>query len=487
MNKKQSLLLSALLAASTLSNAELIQFTNGDTLNVQLIQQTQTTLTYSHSVLGRQTTEKTAIGNLNTLNLNDVVNVKKGKEAVAALALYEAKKNQAVAVADLKAAKLKMTEVRQSTAMASGLDLEVAKQQGKVAVEEIANAEKKLASANELVLAAEKNLMVAKSVGSANEQLAQANAGLKQAKQDEKSAQQRLVLAEKGSESAAITLEEKNLDLAEDKLIQAEENLQLAEDELKLAKGEKVSNGFMGTGYFKDWDSSVSLGFNGASGTSNNVTLKVGFNARYEGKEHRWNLKSSYFYDAEGADGAGHTAAESLNDNQANVTLVKDWFFNGNPWFAYASTVYDYDEFKDWDHRLQISTGPGYQFIKTDTWELAARAGITGVFEFQKDQFGDKTNPGTVTGQEDIQNLEVMLGFDATWHITSKQRFIISNYAYPSVTDGGEFRNLANISWIHNIDWHEGLALKVGVKDEYNTSESTPNEFKYDFSILWAF
>ncbi len=475
MNKKQSLLLSVLLAASFSSNAELIQFTNGDTLNVELIQQTETTLTYTHSILGKQTTEKAAISNLDTLNLLDVVSVKKGEEGVAALALYEAKKNQTVAVGDLEAAKLKMNEVKQATAVASGLDLEVAKQEGVVAVAEIANAEKKLASAKELVLAAEKNLTVAKSVGSANEQLAQAEAGVKQAKQDEKSAQQRLVLAEKGSESATIKLEENNLDLAEDKIIQAEENLQFAQDKLKLAKGEKLNDGFMGTGYFKDWNSAVSLGLNGSTGSSENATMRMGFDAGYEDAEHRWDFKSFYYFASED---------KIENENKVNAILVKDWFFNGNPWFAYASSTFDMDKFKDWNSRLQISAGPGYQFIKTDTLEIAARAGLTGVFEFDKDI---KDSAGATIGQEHNQNLEMMLGAEATWHITPKQRFMISNYIYPSLTNGGEFRNLANLAWVHDIDWYEGLAVKLGIRDEYDTTETDSNEFKYNFSFVLGF
>jgi len=475
MNKKQSLLLPALLVATTASNAKLIQFTNGDTLNVQLIQQTQTTLTYTHSVLGRQTTEKTAIGNLNVLNLSDVVNVKKGEEAVAALALYEAKKNQAVAAADLKAAKLKMAEAKQSTAIASGLDLKVAKQQGQTAVEEIAHAEKKLATANELVLEAEKNLTVAKSVASANEQLVQAEAGVKQAKQDEKSAQQRLVLAEKSSESATIALEEKNVDLAEDKLIQAEDDLQLAKDEFKLAKGEKLNDGFMGTGYFKDWNSAISFGLNGSSGNSQNTTMRMGFDAGHENAEHRWDFKSFYYFNSED---------KIASENKVNAILIKDWFFNDSPWFAYASSTFDMDEFKDWDYRLQISTGPGYQFIKTDSLELSARVGLTGVFEFDKDI---KDSTGATIGQEHNQNLEMMLGGEMTWKISSKQRFMISNYIYPNLTNSGEFRNLANIDWVHDIDWYEGLAVKINIRDEYDTSESIPNEFKYNFSILLGF
>ena len=279
-----------------------------------------------------------------------------------------------------------------------------------------------------------------------------------------------------------LKIAEENVEIAEEKAKVAEQQVEVAEDNVKLAKGEKVNDGFMGTGWFKGWDSSLSIGLSGSSGSSVNSTFRTAFNTRYEDKKGRWNYKSFYFRDSED---------NITGENQINATLVRDWFFNESKWFAFATGVYDWNQFKDWNHRLQFGGGPGYQFIKTDTWEFSGRAGATVITEFGKTQFdsnGDIIfNPDGSVLEDTVVGLEGLIGADVTWHITSKQHFSISNYFYPSLTDGGQFRNLTNISWIHSLDWFEGLALKFGIRNEYDTSESIPNEFNYNFSVLWGF
>ena len=171
--------------------------------------------------------------------------------------------------------------------------------------------------------------------------------------------------------------------------------------------------------------------------------------------------------------------------------MVKDWFFEDSKWFAFATGVYDWNQFKDWNHRLQFGGGPGYKFIKTPVWEFSGRMGATLITEFGKTQFdgnGDAIiNPDGSVLEDTVVGLEGLIGADLTWHITSKQHFSISNYFYPSLTDTGQFRNLTNINWIHSLDWFEGLALKFGIRNEYDTSETIPNEFNYNFSVLWGF
>ena len=486
MNKNQFFLIGALLASShSFAYAQKIQLNNGDSLTVEIIQQTNTTLTYSHTILGKQTVQKSDIRNLPELNLANVNKVKEGAEGQAALELHAAQENQQIAQEEATDAENHLAITKKDTLLATGVDVKVAEQKELAAGERLTTAEKNLVVANAALVAATTKLQTAQNTSVAGEQVSLATIELKQAQKDEKIAHKDLATAEKELDNADDNSEakaeikvesaENKVDSAEENVLQAKEKLLLAENAATIAKGEKVNDGFMGTGYFKDWDSSVSLGIKGASGTSVNASMRIGFDSMYEDEHHRWDFKSFYFYDSED---------KTVSENQVHAALVKDWFFHDSSWFAYASTTFDSNQFKDWDYRLQVSAGPGYQFIKTDTWEFSARAGLTGVFEFEKDLFD---SAGIIIGQEHNQNLEAMAGLDVTWHITSKQRFTISNYIYPSITNGGEFRNLANIAWIHDIDWFEGLAVKLGIRDEYDTNESIPNEFKYNLSILWGF
>lgn len=408
-------------------------------------------------------------------------------------------KNTIVAEGELLVAQGKF-KVAKAEVKVNKLEVEVTEaQEDAVEQHEIIVTEEKLVLAGEKFIVAqedvkvsEEELIVIKSVIMADAKgsvttatIRAAEAELKDTSLDDKvtATEEKLTVGqEQAVTKGELAIAEENVEIAEEKVEVAEQQIEVAEDNLKFAKGEKVDNGLMGTGWFKGWDSSLSIGLSGSSGSSVNSTFQTAFNTRYEDEHGRWDYKSFYFFDSED---------KETGENQINATLDKNWFFSETKWFAFATGVYDWDEFKDWNHRVQFGGGPGYQFIKTDEWEFAGRAGLTTIFEFgetQYDSFGDPAlNPDGSFHEENIIGLEGLIGVDLTWHITAKQHFSISNYFYPSMTNGGEFRNLTNINWVHSLDWFEGLAVKFGIRNEYDTSEKKPNEFNYNFSMLWGF
>lgn len=549
MNIRQlSFSLSALLL-STMTYAQPIQFLNGDTLDVELIHQTGTTITFSHSVLGEQTIDKAKISNLHELKLEklsiltevelkqynkvkiaqaDVLVAKNGmriaeeKRSAAKEALDRAEElnrkeaeeklilageKLIAAEEEVKAAEDRLLVVK--NVIVAEAELLIAKGKVKVAEAEVgvAEAEEKLVEEQEVIVAEEKLLAAKKDVKTAEDELKivqnvivteaepllakeQVDAVVAEIKDTKFELDVDETEAEEGiAEEQGIVLTELKTETAEEKVEIAEENVkvatqqvEVAEDNLKLAKGEKVGNGFMGTGWFKDWGSSIELGFRGSSGSSVNANFRTAFSTRYEDADHRWNFNTFYLLASED---------NVSSQNRVNSLLVKDWFFADTKWFAFASGMYDWDEFKDFNHRLQLSVGPGYQFIKTADWEFSGRIGGTGIFEFGKTQYDENGDPqidlagGEV--EKDVIGFEAMVGADLTWHISTKQHFTLSSYIYPSLTDLGQFRNLTIVSWTHDIDWFEGLAVKFGIRNEYDTSESIENDFNYNFSLLWGF
>jgi len=469
MNNKQLALFCGGLLASSATFSQSIQFINGNTLEVELVYQTDKTLTFFDSVLGDQTVDKAKISNLQDMHLAGLVklnetqinNVKKVRTAKAKVSDADGRVD--TAETELIAAKVAFDKAKQADSQESlnRTDVEA----------KLVLAGEKFIAAQEDVKLANNELKVIKDVIVAETQFSEAQAKLDLAKAEV------IEVGEKSiAEQLGVVVADENVDIAENKLNVAMQQAQKAENDLKLAKGEKVNDGFMGTGWFKGWDSSVELGLKGSSGSSTNATFRTAFNSRYEDISGRWDFKSFYLFDSE----------DNINsENKVNATLVKDWFFPDTQWFAFASMTYDWDEFKDWNHRVQLSVGPGYQFIKTEEWEFAGRVGGSGIVEFGK----TVTDSSSITGfsEKDILGFEAMAGVDLTWHITAKQQFSISNYIYPGLTDFGEFRNLTNLSWTHSLDWFEGLAVKFGIRNEYDTTESEPNEFKYNFSLLWGF
>lgn len=483
MNNRQSALcLSTLLTFST-ANAELLQFSNGDSLNVELIEQTDATLTFSHPALGQQVLDKTNISNLHELDLESLVRVSDKEIRAAEQEAQLAKENIKIAEQALEAAKQTLKMTQETVAVASADERNVIEQAVLKASEDVVLAEQKLQVARQEVQAAEEHIVVAENVKAAKtkvklakEKMAVAQEKIKLAKADVKALIDFEDMTDPSTQEDQLGIAEEQVISTKAELREARKNVKLAEEQVKIAKGEKVNDGFMGTGWFKDWDSSVELGLKGSSGASTNTTFRAAFNTRYEDDEHRWDFKSFYLFDSEN---------NIAGENRVNAILVKDWFFPDTKWFAFASIAYDWDEFKDWQHRVQLSTGPGYQYIKTDDWEFSGRIGGTGIYEFNK-ATADASSPTGFT-ESNVLGFQAMAGVDLTWHITAKQRFSVSNYIYPGLTDPGEFRNLTTVAWVHDIDWFEGLALKFGIRNEYDTTESVKNEFKYNFSVLWGF
>lgn len=505
MNKKLLLFLSTLLISIS-SYAQTIQFNNGDTLDVKLIRHSDKTITFFHPALGDQTIDKSNVSNLQDLDLDTLAKVAEGDEGKAYITAKIAKQDAVLAKQEVDIANERLIRAEAMYKTAKLSDITAANQAMIDAAEKVKVAEEKLILAVAAANTAEKKAIIAKEVRIATGQVELAKKNVEEAKSQVKAAKAEVKASKKqediakqaveNAQPASVAIAEENVEIAEDQTGVAEEKLEiaeeqvkeakekvtLAENQVKLARGEKVNVGFLGTGWFKGWDSSLSIGLSGSSGSSVNNTFRTAFNTRYEDEKKRWDYKSFYFRDSED---------NITGENQINATLVRDWFFPETKWFAFATGVYDWNQFKDWNHRLQFGGGPGYQFIKNDQWEFSGRMGATLITEFGKTQYdsnGDIIfNPDGSVKVDTIVGLEGLIGADVTWHITSKQNFSISNYFYPNLTDSGQFRNLTNISWIHSLDWFEGLALKFGIRNEYDTSESIPNEFNYNFSVLWGF
>ncbi len=468
MNNKQLTFFCSALLVSTVSFAQPIQLTNGNTLEVELVYQTDKTLTFFDSILGEQTVDKANISNLQTINLeslkklteaelNDHKKVKLAEEKV----IY-AKDKASVAEAELLAAK---ESVDKSTAT-NRADAE----------EKLILAGKNFTTATEEIKTAENELKVTKDVIVAEAQLLDAQSKVELAKAEVAQVGEKSMAEELGifDADAAVEVAEENVNSAEQQVVAAEDNL-------KLANGEKLNVGFMGTGWFRGWDSSFDLGMNGSSGPSENFNFRAGFAAGYEDDEDKWDFKSYYLTNSQDSEST---------TNKANASLLKDWFFKDTDWFASAAVIYDWDENKDWRHRVQLSVGPGYQFIKNDVWTLSGRMGGTGVFEFGGNEEVAGTDPVIYTDRDSTQNFEVMAGADLLWNISDGQVFTLSNYIYSRVTDDGKIRNVTNIAWQHDLDFFKGLAIKFNIHNEYDMTqviEKNKNDLQYGVALGLGF
>lgn len=215
------------------------------------------------------------------------------------------------------------------------------------------------------------------------------------------------------------------------------------------------------------WKQAVEAGLNGSNGSSDSLSLHLGYTASRKGEEDGWKFLSAF-------DKAESGGVESRN--QFFADLQREWFWQGNPWFGFVQGRYDKDKFKDWDYRLSATGGAGYEFIKHENWYLNGRLGLGG-----NRTYGDTDEAFTT---------EALLALDAVWAISEREAVDFNTTFYPNLEESDEYRNITSLNWKMRMTEAGNLAMKIGLINSYDSlaSEVTgKNDFKYNFSLTWGF
>ena len=241
-----------------------------------------------------------------------------------------------------------------------------------------------------------------------------------------------------------------------------------AEKAADLEAERAADDGLFGTGFLAGWNRQLELGLNGAQGNTQNLNFRTAFKANYEDDEDRWLYNMQY----RTASSEGDTTEKKFY-----AELFKDWLIPDEDYFYFGNGRYDWDDFEDWDSRWSGFGGIGYQFLEDDTWNVRGRAGL-----------GGNQETGGVDGDE--FTFEALLGVEADYQIDDGHSIAFTNYLYPSLEDAADFRNVTTLDYIISIDRDKGLALKLGVANEHDSSApatSEKNDFTYYATLLWQF
>ncbi|GAB4108111.1 MAG: hypothetical protein Kow00105_14200 [Phycisphaeraceae bacterium] len=225
--------------------------------------------------------------------------------------------------------------------------------------------------------------------------------------------------------------------------------------------GERLSNRF-----FPGWDKHFELGLTGTDGNTQTSNVRVGFTALREDDEQRTKLGLSHFRAED--DGI-------LTRNEAAGEVTQDWLMPGSPWFKFANGKLEYDQFKDWETRASGFFGVGKQILDTDRHNLIGRVGGGGSYEF------DSINEFVP---------EAMLGLEWVHNINDRQTLTGYITVFPDMDEFGESRSLAGGAWTIKIDQADGLSLKLGIDNEYESrteGAAKHNDVKYYGTLVFDF
>ena len=228
------------------------------------------------------------------------------------------------------------------------------------------------------------------------------------------------------------------------------------------------------TGFWSGWTRSAELGISGSSGNTDEFDLRAIFQTERETDTLRTLLRARYLYGEE--DG-------SASENEWLVRGENDWLFPGERYFVFSFAQYEFDEFEDWDTRLQVFAGGGYDIMSerslleggNDRASLKGRVGAGVTREFGTDD--DEFRP------------EALIGLDFVWEINERQTFGAGTEVFPALDDFGELRAVSYANYDILLSDENDLRLRLGVEHEYdsNTDDADENDLKYFLTILATF
>jgi len=232
---------------------------------------------------------------------------------------------------------------------------------------------------------------------------------------------------------------------------------------------EEVRPGLLGTNLLQGWNRSFTLGLYGSEGNSQQLDITAQLDLFYEDEHDRWTVDAAWFYGTEDSE---------VTDNEVLASLRKDWLLPDSRWFVFAKGSYEYDDFEDYQHRVALSVGPGYDFIKRDDLTLRGLAGLGGSREFGSDD--DNIHP------------EGLLGLEAMWKPLPGQTLAASHFYYPELERFEELRSrhVTKVDYTIEIDRAYGLSFKVGAINEYESQtddDSFHNDLDYFAAIVYDF
>jgi putative salt-induced outer membrane protein YdiY len=214
------------------------------------------------------------------------------------------------------------------------------------------------------------------------------------------------------------------------------------------------------------WKTKAELGINGTSGNTRSNDLRAAIDRRLETDSERWVFDGVYLKSRQD----GETTVHNWY-----VEGLHDWLFKDSPWLLFVTGKYDWDQFKDYDKRVQIGGGVGYKLVDDDCLKIRARAGFNETREYG--------------GEDDSWRPEGLLGLEGSQKINGTQDITASVIYYPDIKDPWKYRLVSEAAWSIKLN-DKGLSMKVGATDEIDSHRKHPekkSDLKYFVALLYEF
>ncbi len=214
------------------------------------------------------------------------------------------------------------------------------------------------------------------------------------------------------------------------------------------------------------WSGKVEAGLNGSEGNTEQLSLRFG--ASIERKTDKDVLTAS----------ANYRLKTENGDRTQNELFLKErfeWLLPPTPWSVFIESNQEYNEFRDYDFRVDALVGVGYRFIDEEKTKLVGRVGVGAAKEFG--------------GIDDDIYPTALASLEFSHQITDRIAFSAYGEYKPDLSDFDNYQLLGRASFDIALNDSKSLFLKLGIEDRYDNAPGTAeaNDIDYFASIVYAF
>lgn len=216
-----------------------------------------------------------------------------------------------------------------------------------------------------------------------------------------------------------------------------------------------------------EWVVKGEVGATGKDGNSDSLDLRAAISGLLEQEDTRLRLGAKYLYGE---------SEDLKNKDEFEASARHDWLLPDSDFFVFAGSEFLIDEFEAYESRLSVNAGVGYDWIKEEDTTTSFRLGGAAVREFG--------------GPDDSWRGEALVGVDYTRDFSEDQAFEIHSTYYPDLEESEEYRVVTTAAYSIRLDGADGLFLKIGIEDEYDSRRTRPlsrNDLTWFISLLMEF
>lgn len=214
------------------------------------------------------------------------------------------------------------------------------------------------------------------------------------------------------------------------------------------------------------WENHAEFGLDGSDGNSDTLSLQAGMELKRKTDVYTLALEADYRQ-------VSNRGTTTEDNGRFNVDF--DRHVGTSPWSMFGKLGLEWDAFKAFDLRLNLNSGVGYHWIRTDQTTFVTRFGAGASREF-----GAPVERWTP---------EAVFGIEAEHQLTQRQKLKAKVDYFPAWDDFSDFRLVSDAAWEILLDNSENLSLKLALTDRYDSTPqgAEPNDVYYSLLLLYKF